>query len=119
MAVKVRLIEPRLRRVAGVDLHPGLQEVTDKEWTRIKRHPIGASLVERGIIVERVVKTKEPVVEEPVAEPVEAKPVATRAVDLVEEIRETFDVHRLRELANDSRVTVSEAANEQLVNIEG
>jgi len=119
MGVKVRLIEPRLRTVAGVNLHPGLQEVTDKEWKRIQRHPIGASLVDRGIIVERKSKAAEPVVEEPVAEPVEAKPVATKAADLVEEIRETFDVHRLRELSDDSRVTVSEAAKEQLAKIEG
>lgn len=110
MGVKVRLIEPRLRRVAGVDLHPGLQEVTDKEWQRIRRHPIGAKLIERGIIVERRNKTQ---VEEAPA------PAPARAADLVEEIRETFDVHRLRELAEDSRKTVSEAATEQLAKIEG
>lgn len=106
MSVKVRLTEPRLRRVAGVDLHPGLQQVSDQEWQKIQRHPIGASLVKRGIIVERKPKVQE-------------KPQSNRAVDLVEEIRETFDVHRLRELAEDSRVTVSEAAKEQLAKIEG
>ena len=110
MGVKVRLIEPRLRRVAGVDLHPGLQEVTDKEWQRMSRHPIGAKLIERGIIVER--KTKAKAVEK-AAEP------SNRASDLVEEIRETYDVHRLRELSEDSRKTVSEAATEQLAKIEG
>jgi len=110
MGVKVRLIEPRLRRVAGVDLHPGLQEVTDKEWQRISRHPIGAKLIERGIIVERKPKAK---AEEKAAEP------SNRAADLVEEIRETYDVHRLRELSEDSRKTVSEAATEQLAKIEG
>jgi len=110
MGVKVRLIEPRLRRVAGVDLHPGLQEVTDKEWQRISRHPIGAKLIERGIIVERKPKAK---AVEKAAEP------SNRAADLVEEIRETYDVHRLRELSEDSRKTVSEAATEQLAKIEG
>ena len=109
MGVKVRLIEPRLRRVAGVDLHPGLQEVTDKEWQRMSRHPIGAKLIERGIIVERKPKSK---AVEKAAEP------SNRAADLVEEIRETYDVHRLRELAEDSRKTVSEAATEQLAKIE-
>ena len=112
MGVKVRLIEPRLRRVAGVDLHPGLQEVTGKEWQRISRHPIGAKLIERGIIVERKPKAKAKA-EEKAAEP------SNRAADLVEEIRETYDVHRLRELAEDSRKTVSEAATEQLAKIEG
>lgn len=106
MGVKVRLTEPRLRRVAGVDLHPGLQEVTDKEWQRMSRHPIGAKLIERGILVERKPKAK-------------ASETANRAADLVEEIRETYDVHRLRELKQDSRKTVSEAATEQLAKIEG
>ena len=114
MGVKVRLIEPRLRRVAGVDLHPGLQEVTDKEWQRMSRHPIGAKLIERGIIVERKPKPKaKSKAEEKAAEP------SNRAADLVEEIRETYDVHRLRELSEDSRKTVSEAATEQLAKIEG
>lgn len=111
MGMKVRLTEPRLRRVAGVDLHPGLQEVTDKEWQKIQRHPIGASLVKRGIIAERASKAKA----EPTSEP--AGPV--KAADLVEEIRETYDVARLRELENDSRKTVAEAATEQLLKIEG
>jgi len=116
MSVKVRLMEPRLRTVAGVNLHPGLQEVTDQEWKRIQRHPIGASLVERGVIVERKTKTKQPAATGASTETAD-KPA--KAADLVEEIRETYDVHRLRELADDNRVTVSEAATEQLAKIEG
>lgn len=120
--VKVSLMEPRLRKVAGVNLHPGLQAISENDWAAMKKHPIGAQLIERGVIVERVAKKKANADVEPVAEPQEveqeeaAKPV--KAADLVAEIAETYDVARLRELSEDSRKTVSEAASEQLLKIE-
>jgi len=110
--VKVALMEPRLRTVAGVNLHPGLQGIAADQWEAINAHPIGAQLVERGVLVERVAKRK-------ATATTEAKPAAPKAADLVDEIRETYDVHRLRELAEDSRKTVAEAATEQLAKIEG
>ncbi len=111
--VKVALMEPRLRTVAGVNLHPGLQAVSSDDWSAIAGHPIGAQLIERGVIVQRKVKRKPDLAPE-----TEAKP-APRAAELVEEIRDTYDVTRLRELAEDSRKTVAEAAGEQLHKIEG
>lgn len=110
--VKVSLMEPRLRKVAGVNLHPGLQAISESDFAAITKHPIGASLVERGIIVER--KPKAAKAEAPQDKP---EPPA-RAADLVAEIADTFDVARLRELSEDSRKTVSEAATEQLAKIE-
>lgn len=110
--VKVSLMEPRLRKVAGVNLHPGLQAISESDFAAITKHPIGASLVERGIIVERKPKA------EKVEAPQEKPEQPARAADLVAEIADTLDVTRLRELAEDSRKTVSEAATEQLAKIE-
>ncbi len=109
--VKVSLMEPRLRKVAGVNLHPGLQAISDSDWAAINKHPIGASMVERGIIVERKPKVAK-------SEPKDKPETPARAADLVAEIADTFDVARLRDLSEDSRKTVSEAAVEQLAKIE-
>lgn len=95
---KVRLNEPRLRRIAGADLRPGLQRLSGDQWAAVKKHPIGARLVERGVIEE--VKAKGP-----------GRPSAD---DLVAEIRETYDMERLKELAGDKRTAVSEAAQAQI-----
>jgi len=119
--VKVSLMEPRLRKVAGVNLHPGLQAISESDFAAITKHPIGASLVERSIIVERKPKAaKSEKVEAPQdkPEPQDMPEPPARAADLVAEIADTFDVARLRELSEDSRKTVSEAATEQLAKIE-
>lgn len=102
---KVRMTENRLRRVAGVQFRPGLQRVAGESWAVVKKHPIGAKLIERGILEE--VKGKGP-----------GRPSAD---DLVAEIRETYDVETLRGYAGDSRKTVSQAAQEQLdkINAQG
>jgi len=113
--VKVSLMEPRLRKVAGVNLHPGLQAISESDFAAITNHPIGASLVERGIIVERKPKAAKA---EKVEAPQDKPEPPVRAADLVAEIADTFDVVRLRELSEDSRKTVSEAATEQLAKIE-
>ena len=99
--MKVRLREPRLRKIAGVQLRPGLQRVDDEAWKAIKKHPVGASLIGKGTLEE--VKAKSA-----------GRPSAD---DLVAEIAETYDVARLRELEKDSRKTVSEAASKQLESI--
>ena len=95
---KVRLTEARLRSVAGVHFRPGLQRVSAEEWAKVKRHPIGAKLIERGVFEE--VKAKGP-----------GRPSAD---DLISEIGETYDMERLKELAGDKRTTVSEAAQAQI-----
>jgi hypothetical protein len=102
MAVKVRLNEARLRRVAGVNLRPGLQSIEDADWKKVKAHKSGEALMEKGLLEE--VGKKGP-----------GRPSAD---DLVAEIGETFDMERLRELADDSRKKVSSAANEQIQKIE-
>ena len=95
---KVRMTEARLRKVAGVVFRPGLQRVSADEWAKVKKHPIGARLIERGVLEE--VKAKGP-----------GRPSAD---DLVAEIKETYDMERLKELAGDKRTTVSEAAQAQI-----
>jgi len=96
--VKVRLNEPRLRKLAGVELRPGLQRISQESWRRIQKHPIAAEKIEKGIVQE--VKS--------------SKSGRPSASDLVAEIKETYDVKRLEELSKDSRKTVAEAAQQQL-----
>ena len=95
---KVRMTEARLRKVAGVQFRPGIQRVSGDGWAAVKKHPIGAALIERGVLEE--VKAKGP-----------GRPSAD---DLVGEIRETYDVATLRGFVEDGRKTVSEAAQAQL-----
>ena len=95
---KVRMTEARLRKVAGVVFRPGLQRVSAEEWSKVKKHPVGAKLIERGVFEE--VKAKGP-----------GRPSAD---DLVAEIKETYDMERLQELVGDKRATVSEAAQAQI-----
>ena len=99
---KVRLNEPRLRRIAGADLRPGLQRLSGDQWAAVKKHPIGARLVERGVIEE--VKS--------------AKPGRPSADDVVAEIAETYDMEALKAHAEDSRKSVAEAAKAQIEQIE-
>ena len=99
---KVRMNEPRLRRIAGVDFRPGLQRVPGEGWVKVKKHPIGARLIERGVLEE--VKTKGP-----------GRPSAD---DVVAEIAETYDMEALRAHAEDSRKSVAEAAKAQIEKIE-
>lgn len=99
--VKVRVNQPRFRRVSGVQLRPGLQRVTGEQWKKISSHPVGVSLIEKGVIEE--VKAKSP-----------GRP---SAADLAAEVAETYDMERLRELAGDTRKTVSEAAQAQIERI--
>lgn len=98
MSVRIRLNEARLRKVAGVQLIPGLQSVTDDQWAAISKHPTGAIWIERGVV--EAVKRKGP-----------GRP---SAVDLAAEASETYDMDRLKELAADSRTTVSNAAQAQI-----
>ena len=102
---KVRMTENRLRRVAGVQFRPGLQRVAGDSWAAVKKHPIGAKLIERGVLVE--VKAKGP-----------GRPSTD---DLVAEIRETYDVETLKGHLGDKRKSVSGAAQEQLdrINAQG
>lgn len=94
---KLRLTEPRLRKVAGVQLRPGLQAVTEEQFRAIKAHPNGAALLDKGILEE-----------------VKAKPGRPSTDDLLAEIAETYDMDRLRDLAQDKRSAVAEAAQAQI-----
>jgi len=102
---KVRMTEARLRKVAGVQFRPGLQRVDGEAWAAVKKHPIGAKLIERGILEE--VKAKGP-----------GRPSAD---DIVADIRETYDVEALKGHLGDKRKSVSGAAQEQLdkINAQG
>lgn len=94
---KLRLTEPRFRKVAGVQLRPGLQAVTEDQFRAIKAHPNGAALLDKGILEE-----------------VKAKPGRPAVDALVADIAETYDMDRLRELVQDSRKAVSQAAQAQI-----
>jgi hypothetical protein len=94
---KLRLTEPRFRKVAGVQLRPGLQAVTDEQFRAIKAHPNGAALLEKGILEE-----------------VKAKPGRPSAEELIADIADVYDMARLRELTRDRRKTVAEAAQAQI-----
>lgn len=102
MGVKVRLNEARLRSIAGVRIVPGLQSLSDDDWKRVKAHPSGKALMEKGLMEE--VRGK--------------KPGRPSADDLVDEIAEVYDMPRLRELADDSRKKVADAAKAQIKRIE-
>lgn len=96
--VKVRMTENRLRRVAGVNFRPGLQRVTESGWADVKSHPVGKSLISRGVLEE--VRSKGA-----------GRPSAD---DLVAEIRETYDMETLKGHLDDKRKTVAEAAQAQI-----
>lgn len=102
MGAKVRLNEARLRSIAGVRIVPGLQSLSDDDWKRVKAHPSGKALMEKGLMEE--VQGK--------------KPGRPSADDLVAEIAEVYDMARLRELAEDNRKKVAEAAKAQIDHIE-
>lgn len=95
---KVRMTEARLRKVAGVDFRPGLQRVPAEGWAKVKKHPIGAKLIERGVLEEVKAKGR-------------GRPSAD---DLVAEIKETYDVATLKGYLSDSRQSVADAAQAQL-----
>ncbi|TQE99493.1 MAG: hypothetical protein FKY71_08280 [Spiribacter salinus] len=109
MTVRVKLTEARLRKIAGVQLRPGLQSVTDDQWAAIEKHPIGQAWLETGVLV--AVKSKEG------GPPAPPSGEAT-AQQLVADMPEIFDVEALREHAKDSRSTVAKAASDQLAKIE-
>ena len=102
---KVRMTEARLRRVAGVQFRPGLQRVPADGWAKVKKHPIGAKLIERGVLEEVKAKGR-------------GRPSAD---DLAAEIRETYDVATLKGYLDDGRQAVVAAAQEQLdrINAQG
>lgn len=95
---KVRMNEASLRRIAGVQFRPGLQGVDPDGWEQVKSHPIGAKLIERGIL-EEVKGSKS------------GRPSADAVVD---EIKETYDVEELKRHLEDGRKKVSEAAQAQI-----
>ena len=97
---KVRLNQARIYRVGGIRLLPGINTVSDEQWSVAKANPVVARKIERGDIVE-----------------VEAKK-STGAQDVVAEVKETFDMATLREYAKDSRKTVAEAAEKQIAKID-
>ena len=100
--VRVRLNQPRLRKIAGVQLRPGIQRLTGEEWSAVRKHPIGAANIERGVLQEVESRGR-------------GRPSAD---DLIAEIAETYDVERLHQLQQDSRKTVADAATKQLEAIE-
>lgn len=85
----------RLRTTAGVRILPGVNLLTPDQVAAIKGHPGGRRKLAGGIfaIDEAEIKT---------------------AADMVKAIADMNDVARLRELVNDSRKTVSEAAADRL-----
>lgn len=107
MTVRVRLTQPRLRKIAGVQLRPGLQSVSDEQWAKIAQHPVGAANLEKGVLVE-VGSKKE--AEGPRSEPT--------AAELAEQMADVYDVEALRKHAEDKRATVAKAAKDQLAKIE-
>ena len=95
---KIRMNEPTVRRIKGVQLRPGLQAVDDDKWGKIKKHPIGAKLIERGVLEE--VKAKRP-----------GRPSAD---DVASDMADIYDMDTLKGYLEDSRKTVSEAAQAQI-----
>ena len=104
MTVRIRLTQPRLRKIAGVQLRPGLQSLSSEDWAKVKAHPIGAANLDRGVLVEVETKGQE-------------SQGNLSANDLVEQMPEVFDVEALKKYAEDKRSTVAKAANEQLQKI--
>ena len=108
--VRVRLREPRLRKVAGVQFRPGIQRISREEWVSVQTHPVGAAMVNRGVLDELKSKAE---VNEP-----ERDPGDKLASELVADMPEVYDMAWLRQLAEDERVTVARAAKEQIEKIE-
>ena len=109
--MNLKLTEPRLRRVGGVRLVPGVNRLSDAEAKKVTGHPIGRALAERGVIVKMEAKP---------AAKAEDAPKRGRPSndDLVAEIAETYDVERLRELSGHKTKKVSEAAKAQIEKID-
>lgn len=109
--MKVKVTEPRLRRVAGVRLVPGVNRLSDADGKKVASHPIGKALIDKGILVEIDAKP---------AAKADAAPKRGRPSndDLVAEISETYDVERLRELVGHKTKKVSEAAKAQVEKID-
>jgi hypothetical protein len=99
--IKVKLNEARIRSCAGVRFLPGINYIDPAKWQQVEKNPIAISWIKKGII-------------EPVAQPEEAAPTAR---GLVADMPDLYDMARLRELAEDSRKTVADAANKQIERI--
>ncbi|MFW6085062.1 MAG: hypothetical protein ACODAA_07605 [Gemmatimonadota bacterium] len=82
---------------------PGINRVDADRWARIRRHPGAKRRIAAGALAV-------------VGEESEDKPPT--AAELAQEASETYDLDRLRELAEDDRVTVQRAAKKQIAAIE-
>jgi len=98
--VKVRWNKPNVFTVGEVRLFPGLNEVEENDFQEISKNPIFKAKLESGLAV---------------AEKVEGKRTVKT---IVADIKETYDIKKLRALLDDERDVVARAAKAQIDKIE-
>lgn len=91
---------PNLIRLAGVDLFPGVNVLTQEQAAAVAAHPVAQDKVAKGFLVMGE----------------ESRELSAK--EMVEAIGDMNDVARLKELAEDRRSTVAAAAEARLKWIE-
>lgn len=107
--VKLRYKGKNLYRACGVTLLPGINRVDDEVAERFLAHPLVKLRLE-----DRTIEVVGQERESTESDDAPAVPVS----ELLDEIKETYDVARLRELLKDERKTVQKAAQKQLDRID-